>query len=400
MKFSHIADVHIGSWRDEKLKELSVDAFISAINTSIEEKVDFILIAGDLFNTALPSIEHVKIVVRKLREAKEKNIMVYFIAGSHDFSPSGKTMLDIIEEANLGINVMKGKVDEMGKLHLTFTNDSKTGAKIVGIMGKKGMLDRKDYEILEKDNLEKEKGFKIFMFHTSIDELKPEYLKEMESYSLNFMPRGFDYYAGGHVHIVEKKDFEGYKNIIYPGPTFPASFSELEKLGCGGFYIYDDGKIERKKIAIKETINVLVSVDNKTVEQAKKKITERINEINANNKIILIRIYGTLSSGKSTDLDFNTLISNLYSQGAYFVMKNTSKLLSKDFNEIQEEQSTPEEIEEKVITSHLNQVANDFADEKEITKKLIRVFSEEKNEAEKNADYENRIHNNANEVLK
>ena len=117
MKFAHLADVHIGSWRDPKLKELSTLAFIESINISIKENVDFILIAGDLFNTALPSIDQIKIVIRKLKEVKENDISVYFIAGSHDFSPSGKTMLDIIEEADLGINVTKGEIieDEHGE---------------------------------------------------------------------------------------------------------------------------------------------------------------------------------------------------------------------------------------------------------------------------------------------
>ncbi len=395
-----MADVHVGSWRDPKLKELSLDAFLEAIDESIHSKVDFILISGDLFNTALPSIDHVRLVVRKLKEAKEHGITTYFIAGSHDFSPSGKTMLDIIEEAALGVNVMKGNVDEKGKLHLNFSVDKKTGAKIVGVMGKKGMLDRKDYESLDKTNLEHEKGFKIFMFHTSIDELKPDYMKEMESYSLDFLPRGFDYYAGGHVHIVENKNFDGYKNVIYPGPTFPASFSELEKLGCGGFFIYDDGKLIRKEIVLKESLAVVISVDGKDITQAKKIISEKLDGIKPTDKIILLRIYGKLTSGKTSDIDMNRVVSSLYENGAYFVMKNTSKLFSQEFSEVLPEQSTPDEIEDKVITAHLNQIKNDFLDERTIVKTLIKVFSEEKHEAEKNADYETRLRRDVDEVLK
>ncbi|MFA6073696.1 MAG: DNA repair exonuclease [Candidatus Woesearchaeota archaeon] len=400
MKFAHLADAHVGSWRDPKLKDLSLDSFLKSIDESISEKVDFIIISGDLFNTALPSIDHVRLVVRKLKEAKDKNIPMYFIAGSHDFSPSGKTMLDIIEEAALGTNVMKGHIDEKGKLHLTFTEDKKTGAKLVGVMGKKGMLDRKDYESLEKENLEKEKGFKIFLFHTSIDELKPEYLKDMESYALSFLPSGFNYYAGGHVHIVENKTFEGYKNVIYPGPTFPASFSEMEKLGHGGFFIYDNEHITRKELILKETQKILINVDDKSIEQAKKLIFEKVDSLNCKNKIVLIRIYGKLSSGKPTDLDLNKIINELYEKGAYFVMKNTSKLSSLEFSESLTEQSTPDEIEDKIITANLNQIANSFSDEKTITKELIKLFSEEKHEAEKNADYETRLRKNADEVLK
>jgi hypothetical protein len=402
MKFSHLADSHVGSWRDPRLKELSLESFLYAIDESIKEKVDFVLISGDLFNTALPSIDHVRLVFRKLKKLKEKKIQMYFIAGSHDFSPSGKTMLDIIEEAGLGVNVMKGKVDSDGKLNLIFTEDKKTGAKITGIIGKKGMLDKKDYEQLNKEILESEEGFKIFLFHTSIDELKPDYLKEMESSPLSFLPKGFDYYAGGHVHVIANKNFEnqGYKNVIYPGPTFPASFSEMEKLGNGGFFIYEDNQLKRKEIVLKESISVLINVDGKSVEQAKEIINEKIKNINPENKIVLIRVYGMLSTGKTSDLDMNNIINKLYEQKAYFVMKSTSKLLSQEFSEIHEDQATPDEIEDKIISAHLNQIANNFSDEKTITKQLIKIFSEEKHEAEKNADYELRLRKDIDEILK
>jgi DNA repair exonuclease SbcCD nuclease subunit len=42
-----------------------------AISICIDEKVDFALIAGDLFNTALPSIESLKIAVENLKRLKD-----------------------------------------------------------------------------------------------------------------------------------------------------------------------------------------------------------------------------------------------------------------------------------------------------------------------------------------
>ena len=92
MKFAHIADCHIGSWKDQKLRDISLKAFTKAIDKCIQEQIDFILIAGDLFNTSLPAVDRLKTVTYKLKQLKDKNIPVYIIAGSHDFSPSGKTM--------------------------------------------------------------------------------------------------------------------------------------------------------------------------------------------------------------------------------------------------------------------------------------------------------------------
>jgi DNA repair exonuclease SbcCD nuclease subunit len=189
------------------------------------KRADFILISGDLFNTSVPEISVLKDVVRKLKELQEKGIPVYVIAGSHDFSPSGKTILEVLEEAGLCRNVVKGKVVDK-KLRLEFTTD-RTGAKICGMIGRKGMLERSYYENLDKEALEKEEGFKIFMFHTALSELKPKSLEKMESSPVSFLPEGFDYYAGGHVHIVRHSDLPGYRNIVYPGPLFPNNFRSL-----------------------------------------------------------------------------------------------------------------------------------------------------------------------------
>lgn len=398
MKFSHLADVHIGSWRDPKLKDLSTLAFIEAIDESLKEKVDFILIAGDLFNTALPGIDQIKAVIRELKKVEYAGIPVYYIAGSHDFSPSGKTMLDLIEEAELGIDVMKGEIED-DVLNLKFTVDKNTGAKITGIIGKRGMLDRKLYEKLNKKSLEEEKGFKIFMFHTAIDELKPDHLKEMASYSASFLPKGFDYYAGGHVHIVKRKNIEGYKNLIYPGPVFPANFSELEKLGVGGFYIYDDGELIRKEIEIKSSVNKTLDVNGKSPEEVNSLVKEAFDE-NVKDKIVLIRVKGKLSSGKPSDIDFKGIIEELYSRGAFFVMKNTTKITSAEFEEVSVEHSNTDEIEEKIISEHLGQIPHDFSDEAEITKRLMKAFSSEKHEGEKVSDYEERVRKEAETIIK
>lgn len=66
MKFAHLADCHIGNWRDPKMADLSTKAFTKAIDTCIHEKVDFVLISGDLFNTSLPSIDRLKEVTKNL----------------------------------------------------------------------------------------------------------------------------------------------------------------------------------------------------------------------------------------------------------------------------------------------------------------------------------------------
>ncbi|MBW2995446.1 DNA repair exonuclease, partial [Candidatus Woesearchaeota archaeon] len=317
MKFAHLADCHIGSWREPKLRELNSRAFDKAINICINEKVDFILVSGDLFNTSIPSIEVLRETVVLFKKLKDKGVPVYIIAGSHDFSPSGKTMLDVLEQADLLKNVAKA-VEEDGKLKLKFTTDKKTGAKITGMIGKKGMLEKSYFEALDKKSLENEKGFKIFMFHTALDELKTKELEKMDSAPISLLPKGFDYYAAGHVHVRMEKSLPGYKNIIYPGPLFPNNFSELEK-ETSGFYIYDNGKVEFRPLNVINVHSIEFDCNDKVPEQITSEILSKVNKEYLNT-IVLIRLFGVLESGKPSDIDFKEIYNAL--KDAYFVMKN------------------------------------------------------------------------------
>lgn len=380
MKFAHIADCHLGGWRETKLRDINHEAFERVIDEITEEKVDFVLISGDLFNTSFPPIDSLKLVIQKFKQLKRNNIRVYYIAGSHDYSPSGKTMLDVIEEAGLGKNVVRGDVED-NKLKLKFTEDE-TGAKITGILGKRGMLDRKYYESLDRENIEKEEGFKIFMFHTAINELKEN--DKIEGSPISLLPKGFDYYAGGHVHIIRQENIEGYNNVVYPGPVFPNNFSELEELEKGSYYIYEEGNIRRKDVMPVDYKKIVVDCNNRTPEEVTNDIKDRMQDIK--DKLVTIRVKGKLA-GKITDIDFK----DIFTDDAYFIMKNTTQIQTENIEDIKVRSDSVEEIEDKVINEHIGQISNPFDDEKEMTKELIGLLSKDKDEGETKPDYEERI---------
>ncbi|MBU1975786.1 MAG: exonuclease SbcCD subunit D [Nanoarchaeota archaeon] len=399
MKFAHMADCHLGAWRDPLLKDLCTQSFEKAIDISIDNGVEFILISGDLFHTAIPSIDTIKLAVRKLKQVKEKDIPVYIIAGSHDFSPSGKTMIDVLEEAGLVTNVVKGNINDSGELVLEFTTDKKTGAKITGMLGKKGMLEKKFYENLNTKNIEAEKEFKIFMFHTAISELKPKELEKMDSSPVSLLPKGCDYYAGGHVHIVKEANLEGYKNLIYPGPVFPANFAELENLGQGGFYIYHD-KPEFIPIELKKTVSISIDANHKSPEQVMETIKSKA-DCKIDSCIVLIRIAGKLKSGRTNDINIRIIQDIFIKKNSYVVLVNKTALTSEEFDEIKIDQNSAEDIESALIKEHLGQVKVDFAEqEEEITKQLMHALSLEKQEGEKVADYQSKIKGMVREILR
>lgn len=396
MKFIHTADCHIGAWRDPKMKQLTHDAWLQAVDEFIAEKPDFIVLAGDFFNTAVPGIDSLKVAVKGLQKIKEAQIPVYAIAGSHDYSASGKTMLDVLEQGEFLTDVMRGSIHE-GKLRLEWTQDKKTSVKLAGILGRRGNLDKHYYEDLDRDYLEQDEGEKIFLFHTSISELKPKAMEKMESQPASFLPKGCKYYAGGHVHITQETSLPGYDNIVYPGPLFPASFSELEELCEGSYCVVTDWKMERRKLSLKPIINTVIDAQHKSpsfVEQELAKIDT------TNDAIVLIRIHGELSEGKPSDIDFTSHMKRLYAAGAYFVMKNTTQLTSKEYEEFHISSSTPEQLEDELITEHLGQSGLDAGYEKELTRDLMRTLCEEQKDGEKKYTYEERVIAGATKILR
>jgi len=389
---------------------INASGLSDACDISVEKKVDFILISGDLFNTAIPSLDSLRTVVRKMKEIQDKDIPIYLISGSHDYSPSGKTMLDVLEEAGLCINVAKqaaiessdtelGEEDENpNKLKLAFTKD-RTGAKIVGLVGRRGGLEKSYYEVLDINALEREEGFKIFMFHSAIEEYKPEHLKQMEGIPLSMLPKGFDYYAAGHVHVVLEQDEPDHGKIVFPGPLFPNDFREMEQLRRGGFYIYNNGKMEFEPVQIYNIASFKIDCTDKTPGQIPSLVESTVGNQEFNNTIVTLRFFGHLK-GFSSDIDWTGIMTGFYDKGAYFVMKNTAKLKSEEFEEIKTVHDSADEIETAVIEEHLGQVTLTGAEqERKLVKQLLYELDSEKQDGQKVYEFERSLLTNMSKWL-
>lgn len=389
MKFAHLSDCHIGGWRDPLLRELNGKSFIAAIDRSIAERVDFMLISGDLFNTAVPAIDSLKLAVEQLKKVSNAHIPVYIIAGSHDFSPSGKTMIDVLEQAGLVINVAKGEELQDGRLRLAFTEDQKTKVKITGMIGKKGGLESGYYHVLAKDNLEQALGPKVFLFHSAIEELKPREFAQVEGMALSLLPRGFDYYAGGHVHVVDRQSVEGYQNIVYPGPIFPNNFAEIEKLRHGSFVLYVDGRIEHIPLNICPIVCLTVDADDKTPSQVQQLLKEVLQKVSAG-ALVTIRVSGVLAQGRPSDIVWNDVLHDAYARGARVVLRNTNAFTSKELEVISVKEQSVDEVEESLLREHAMRLQKAGGDSL-WAKKLMQVLAVEKQEGERIGDFESRL---------
>ncbi len=402
IRFAHLADLHLGGWREKTLTNLNFETFCSAIDKVIDEKVDFVLFAGDIFNNALPPIELAEKVARKLMELKKSYIPLYVIGGSHDYSVNQKSFIDLFETTGLFVDVSRYEITGKNEVKLKVFKDEKTGALISGILGKKNGLDKNIYTNLNEDVI-LEKGFKIFMFHTTLNDIKPDFLENVKSdVKSNFLPKGFDYYAGGHVHAHIMSSYMG-KPLSYPGPLFPNNFTEMKReISSFNLCEYDslsnETKIKRVFLSTYHKIYFQIKLQKCNPIEARNNIDDRLKDAELVDKIVLLEIEGEID-GKVSDIKINELISDLYRRGAYHVLKNTYKLSSSliDINKYSQISEDISKIQKEIINDILSE-DNDFEKRKHDSNLFLELDFVKK-EDEKNSQFEQRIVTSFDKVL-
>lgn len=418
-KFAHITDCHLGSWRNPKLRELNLQAFEKSISISIKEQVDFILITGDFFDVNIPQLAPVKRAVEILKQARDSGIAVYMIYGSHDFNTANISMIDILHSAELFIKPTDFQTNTDSVI-LKFFVDKKTGAKITGISGRKVGLDREMYEKLDKKNLEMEDGFKIFLLHKGIQEILPLDMNFRDSLPISLVPKGFDYYGGGHIHKRVEKKING-SVIVYPGPLFGSSFQDLEETAKGekrGFYIISfDKKILDCRFIEINLVDILYNeiVSSKwNSEKLEGEITKNISGLEVKNKIVLIKVKGKLL-GKRSNIDFGKFSLDISNRGALMSFINTNNLSTDETKVIAVHSDNKFDIEREIFHESIKNFQSEPALSDKVKKQinskltgktgesisisLLEILRNEKLENENTSTYDDRIFSFAKSVF-
>lgn len=383
-RFAHLSDVHLGGWKQQPLQDLNFQSFRRVIDVCIFEKVEFVLIAGDLFDSPYPPIDILKETFGEFRRLKEEKIPCFLIAGSHDYSVSGKTFLDVLEKAGFCKNVEDAEEKDG---HIILSPTIHKGIAIYGYPGRKSGLEVKD---IRRIKLNDAPGlFKIFMLHTTID--KARGTLPIDAVETEKLPPA-DYYALGHLHI----DFQ-HENFVYPGPVFPNNFLELQDLNHGGFYIVDtDLKYPLKKIELKIKEVEYIEIMIRDAVAATDQIISEINRRDINDKIVLLRVYGKLENGKNSDIKFQEIEEFVKRKNAYFMLKNTHDLKTEEI-ELEVDLEDTENIEEDMIKIYLDKNPSGF---NRLIYQLINSLSIEKQEGETSETFTKRLFEESEKILK
>lgn len=256
MKFLHIADLHIGKVVND-FSMLEDQKFIleQIAGMAKANQVSMVVIAGDVYDRAIPPAEAVTLFDEFLTRLTEEGIQVAMISGNHD-SPErlcfGKTLLDKqgvhiagMQKESLTRVRFKEPEGETEFILLPFLKPAQAGAKTsseaVALLlhqywkeeEAEASMDRRD----EKQSTKKQEGKKrvlVTHFFVTDDGREPELSDSETTVHVGGLDnvdaslfQGFDYVALGHIH---KPQQIGTHPIWYAGSPLKYSFGEVNQI--------------------------------------------------------------------------------------------------------------------------------------------------------------------------
>ena len=300
MKFSHISDTHLGliQYGLEEREQDIYDSFNQAIDISIQDKVDFVIFAGDIFHTPNPSGTAILQMANALKRLKQNKIESFFVLGEHDISRIRSTPIPYVYH-NLEFSKYVGRGEPVYYKDVMIVGFDKIRKnEMTGLEGKFSHVE---------SLANKHEGHKILVLHQGITEVN-KFAGEVNSTDL---PKNFTYYAMGHLHDKFLKQYEHLKGpLVYSGSTdMTSNQGDVEK----GFFEVDisgtDAKSEWKKLDTR--LQILEKMEFEKIDSQIQELNEKISKLEKK-PIIKIKIKGDnlerdVIESKFTDLASKSL---------------------------------------------------------------------------------------------
>jgi len=225
MKFIHTADIHLDSPLRglakyegapvEEIRNATRDALDNLVSLAIEESVDFIVIAGDIYDGDWKDHNTGLFFSKKMSELRRANIPVYLISGNHD-ADNVMTKSLVLPENVIRFSTKRPETHKIEELQVA--------------IHAQGFANRSVTENLALNYPAPEPGwFNIGVLHTSLtgreghDNYAPCSVADLERLE-------YDFWALGHVHT--REEIESDCPIWFSGNIQGRHIRETGAKGC------------------------------------------------------------------------------------------------------------------------------------------------------------------------
>ncbi len=358
MTILHTADWHLGQTFMQKSRKEEHQLFIHWLLEILDqEKIDVVIVAGDIFDVANPAIEAMDLYHQFLLEAYKQNIDVIIIGGNHDSAARLNTTGDLLRLLN--VHVVGGEVDALGKIiplvnkknNLTeavvvavpYLRDGEIrkiaeGEEVIEAHHQFSASVQKHYDGLLKEASEKFPGVPIIgtaHLYVNGSALSDPAIENMHAIgtlgqlSSSAFSKGYAYIAMGHIHKPQiMKHGEGVI-VKYAGSPIPLSFSERE---------------DQKEVTVLElsanqlttrTINIPLFRPLRRFKGTPEKVTKIIEEYQHNT---LLPAWGEIIlTEKMNFIEFNQQIATFCIDNKIEILNRQLAIPSTTYNSIREE---------------------------------------------------------------
>ena len=298
-RFVHTADIHLDSplrslaLRDPDLAELignaSRQALTNIVDLCLDEQVDALLLAGDLYDGDQTSMKTARFLATQVRKLHEAGIRVFIIRGNHDALSKITRELVYPEET---VKVFNGKAEA---IHIDRPSDEIP----VVIHGLSFTEPQAPESLIHKYKPPVEGAVNIAMMHTSLDGT-PGHDPYAPCKMSDLQAAGFQYWALGHIH--KRSVTEEVCTVVMPGTPQGRDINEAGMKSVSLVTISDDGSIRIEE----RTTNIVqferVSVDatgiddwDNMVSALGRELRRVRNRASAEHIIVRLRVIGKTS---------------------------------------------------------------------------------------------------------
>jgi DNA repair protein SbcD/Mre11 len=312
--FIHAADIHLDSPLTgleqyegapvEKIRSATRDAFRNLVDTAIDRKVAFVIIAGDLYDGDWKDYNTGLFFASQMVRLQKEQIKVFLIRGNHDAASL------ITKELKLPENVKEFSIREPESYVI-----ESLGVAIHG----QGFASRSVEENLVKNYPKRKDGYlNIGILHTSAtgreghENYAPCSIDDMKE-------KGYDYWALGHIHLREALH-EKDPVILFPGNIQGRHIKETGDKGCT-LVTVEDGSIQSLTHLSLDVLRwELCEVDasgleslDEILDKAREVLEQKYQDVDGRFLAVRFQIYGATKVHQELIVEKDHFINNIRS---------------------------------------------------------------------------------------